>query len=76
MNIVELYEGTPVQAHGNIRVCDDRVFVKDSQGSIEEYLLGDDGELWRLPSPLAEVAAKISKIEKDLFEIKAKLSLG
>lgn len=50
MNLVELYEGTPVQEHANIRVCGDRVLVKDSQGSVEEYLLGDDDELWLVRS--------------------------
>ena len=30
MNLIELYESTPVQEHGNIRVCGDRVLVSDS----------------------------------------------
>ena len=50
MNLVQLYESTPVQEHANIRVCGDRVFVKDSQGGVEEYLLGDDGDLWLVRS--------------------------
>lgn len=73
MNLVELYQTTPVEEHKNIRVSGNRAYVKKDDGGVEEYVLGGDGELWLMPSPLSEVAARISKIEEDLSEIKVKL---
>ncbi len=62
------------EEHKNIRVSDNRVYVKKDDGIIEEYVLvADDGQLCPLPSPLVEVAAKIIKIEPDIFATKVKL---
>lgn len=50
--------------------------MKKDDGIIEEYVLvGDDGQLCPLPSPLVEVAAKIREIEQDISEIEAKLKV-
>jgi len=45
MNIVELYRQVPVARHGDIKVQGDRVYVKQPDGTVEEYLEAD-GELW------------------------------
>ena len=50
MNLVELYEQTPVEMHQNIKVSEDKVFVKDANGNVDEYLLAADGELWLIHS--------------------------
>lgn len=50
MNLVELYQKTPVKRHKDIRVMGDRVLVKDTQGNVEEYLISGDGELWLVRS--------------------------
>lgn len=50
MNLVKLYEQTPVERHGDIKVVGDRVFVKGTDSSIDEYILGSDGELWPIRS--------------------------
>jgi len=45
MNLTELYAQTPVERHKGIIVSDDRVFVKDAEGNVDEYLAsGSDPE--------------------------------
>ncbi len=46
MNLIELYEQTPVERHRDIKVVGDKVLVRDTDGNITEYLLLDGGELW------------------------------
>ena len=43
MNLAELYEKTPIARHEDIKVSGDKVFVKDTDGSVDEYLVVDDG---------------------------------
>ena len=50
MNLAELYEKTPIARHKDIKVVGDKVFVKDTDGSVDEYLVVDDGELWLVRS--------------------------
>lgn len=50
MNLAELYEKTPIARHKDIKVSGDKVFVKDTDGSVDEYLVVDDGELWLVRS--------------------------
>ena len=46
MNLAELYEQTPVERHGDIRISGDRVFVKGTEGNVDEYLVsGEEQEL-------------------------------
>lgn len=73
MNIVELYQKMPVDKHGDIKVMEDRVFVKQGDG-VEEYLIEPDGELWLMPSPVKEVAARMEGLEQKLAELKAMLA--
>lgn len=60
MNIVELYEQTPVDRHGGIVVTADRVFVDTPTGK-EEYVLKPSGELTlvRSESQVLEVLERI-----------------
>jgi hypothetical protein len=74
MNLIELYQIMPVAQHNNIRVVGNRAYVKKDDGSVEEYVLGDDGELWLLPSPLAEITTRLGNIEKGMSQITAKLA--
>lgn len=46
MNLVELYAQTPVGKHDSIKVVDNKVYVRDADGSVTEYLILSDGELW------------------------------
>ena len=50
MNLAELYEKTPIARHKDIKVSGDKVFVKDTDGSVDEYLVVDNGELWLVRS--------------------------
>ena len=50
MTLVELYEQTPVEQHANIKVVGGRVYVKNTDGSIDEYLLDSRDELVLLSS--------------------------
>jgi len=68
MNLVELYEQTPVNRHENIRVVGDRVLVRDVDGSVDEYLISGDGELWLVRSDREQ--------KQDLKAIKSKLGIG
>lgn len=73
MNLVELYQQTPADEHGSIRVVGNRVLV-DQQGAISEYLIEPDGELWLLPSPTAGVAAAVEELKQQVAEIKTIVS--
>ena len=66
MNLVELYQETPAARHGDIRVADGRVFVRELDGSVAEYLVQGD-ELWLLHSDQKE--------RQDIQAIKAKLGI-
>ena len=50
MTLVELYAQTPVEQHANINVVGGRVYVKNPDGSIDEYLLDSKDELVLLRS--------------------------
>jgi len=65
MNIVELYEQTPVDKHGDIKVLGDKVFVRDADGNVTEYLILEDDELWLVRSDKA--------LKTDVKAIKDKL---
>jgi len=73
MNLVELYRQTPVDKHDNIKVVRDRVLIKQ-EDEITEYLVEPDGELWPMPSPLKDIATKVSGLEQKLSELKAMLA--
>jgi len=46
MNLVELYERTPVEKHNRIKVRGDLVYIIDDDGAAHpEYLVDSDGEL-------------------------------
>ena len=64
MNLVELYEQTPVKRHGDIKVVGDKVLVKDADGDITEYLISDD-ELWLVSSD-KELKASLAAIKSKL----------
>ena len=65
MNLVELYEQTPVQRHKDINVVGDRVLVRDADGDVSEYLVVEDGELW--------LARSDKKLKTDIKAIKDKV---
>jgi len=65
MNLVELYQETPVEKHKDTRVIGNRVFVRDEDGDITEYLELEDGELWFINSD--------KKLKADVGAIKKKL---
>jgi len=50
MNLVELYQKTPIARHHDIKVVGDKVLVRDTDGNVFEYLVLDDGELWLVRS--------------------------
>ena len=50
MNLNELYRLTPLERHGDIKVVGDRVFIKDAGGTVDEYLIIRDDELWLIHS--------------------------
>jgi len=65
MNLVELYEQTPVEQHKDIKVVGDRVFVRDADGGVTEYFVVGDGELWLVRSD--------KKLKADIKAIKDKV---
>ena len=65
MNLVQLYSQTPVKRHQDTKVVGDRVFVKDTEGSVTEYLTLDDDELWLVRSD----------VKQDIEAIKTKLGI-
>ena len=68
MNLIELYQQMPAEKHSEIRVSGDKVFVKDADGSIDEYLIsGEEEELWLVRSD--------GEQRKDLEAIKNKLGI-
>ena len=70
MNIVELYQQTPVEEHQNIKVVGDRVVVRDTEGNIAEYILLEDGELLLVRSEKEQKQdIKAIKSKLDIFEV-------
>ncbi len=70
MNLVELYRQTSVERHQNIRVLGDRVFVKNADGSSDEYLITDSGmeeALWLIRSD--------KELRQDVKAMKSKLGI-
>ena len=67
MNLIELYEQTPREEHGSIKVAGDRVMVKDDDGNVAEYLALEDGELWLVRSNKG--------LRQDIAAIKTKLGI-
>lgn len=67
MNIVELYEQTPVERHSYISVCGDLVFFRDTDGYIDEYRILEDGELLLVHSDKEQI--------QDIKSIKDKLGI-
>ncbi len=76
MNLVELYLQTPVADHAKIHVGGGRAYVVNVDGAVAEYVVGDDGELWAVPSPATVVAGSVAKLQSDITAIKAKLGVG
>ncbi|KKN58165.1 hypothetical protein LCGC14_0555060 [marine sediment metagenome] len=68
MNLVELYEQTPVERHQDIVVDGNKVFVRDAEGTVEEYLVQGD-ELWLVRSDKDQVA-RLKAMETDIKGIK------
>jgi len=66
MNLIDLYKQTPVERHSDIKVVGDRVFVKDAEGNIDEYLVSE-GELW--------LASSNKQLKQDIRAIKSKLGI-
>lgn len=60
MNIVELYEQTPVERHQEIVVSGDRLFFDN-----EEYIVEGDGEL-RLVRSSQVMEQRLGRIETNL----------
>jgi len=60
MNIVELYDKTPVERHREVFVSEDRLFFDG-----EEYVIGGDGEL-RLVRSEKGLEEKLAQIETKL----------
>ena len=71
MNLEDLYKQTPVARHEDITVSGDRVFVRDQDGSTDEYLVRilPDGEELRLVRSDRE-------IRDDLRTVKDRLGAG
>ena len=67
MNLTELYGQTPVERHQDIKVVGDRVFIKDIDGDVVEYLLDGQGELWLVRSDKEQ--------RRDIKAIKTKLGI-
>jgi len=67
MNLIQLYEQTPVEKHGSIKVAGDRVLVKDADGNVAEYLVLEDGELWLVRSDKEQ--------RQDITAIRTKLGI-
>jgi hypothetical protein len=66
MNLAELYAQVPAEKHNDIIVSGDRVFVKDSDGYVDEYLISDE-ELWLVHSD--------RELKQDIEAIKSKLGI-
>ncbi len=60
MNIVELYEQTPVERHAEIIVSGDRLFFES-----EEFIIGAEGEL-RLIKSQKELEQRLAQIDGKL----------
>lgn len=71
MNLVELYEQTPMERHKDIIVHRDRVYMRTPEGT-DEYLLQSDGQLQLISSSKEGV---ISAILEEVKDIKMKLKL-
>ena len=70
MNLVDLYNQTPEKNQRNIKVVDNRVFVKNTDGTVDEYLVSatEDGEeLWLVRSDREQ--------KQDIRAIKSKLGI-
>lgn len=67
MNLEELYQQIPVERHKDIKVVGDRVFIKDIDGDVEEYLIDEQDGLWLVRSGREQKEA--------LSAIKSKLGL-
>ena len=68
MNLTELYEQTPVERHRDIRISGDRVFVKGTEGNVDEYLVsGEEQELHLIRSDREQ--------RQDIKAIKSKLGI-
>ena len=64
MNLIELYEKTPVERHKDIKVAGGKVFVKNIDGNVDEYLITptEDGqELWLVRSD-KEFIKKVKRV--------------
>lgn len=66
MNIVELYKKTPVERHKDIKVVGERVLFRAPDGSIDEYVIDNSGDLW-LAHPKEE--------RQDILAIRNKLGI-
>jgi hypothetical protein len=65
MNLVELYQATPVERHRDIRVSDGLVAVKAENGGTSEYTIDGNGELF-LISTDADIRADLAAIKERL----------
>lgn len=69
MNLIELYEQTPVETHLRIKVRGDQVYIIDEDGDANlEYLIDGDGELIPLYSE--------KKLKADIKAIRKKLNVA
>ena len=69
MNLIELYDQTPVDRHKDIKVIGDKVLVKDTEGNVDEYLIsGEEEELWLVRSDREQ--------KRDIKAIKNKRGIG
>ncbi len=67
MKLVELYQQTPVEKHSGIRVIDNKAYFRDTDGSLTEYLILENGELWLVNSD--------QKLKADIAAIKQKVGV-
>ena len=68
MNLMELYQQIPTERHKDIKVTGDGVFVKGTDGSVDEYLIcGEEQELWLIRSDREQ--------RQDIKAIKSKLGM-
>ena len=74
MNLVELYKQTPVEKHKDIKVIGNRVFVKDTEEDVQEFLISEVGELWLIHSEKT-LASQINTLKADIEAIKIKLGV-
>ncbi len=86
MILKDLFDATPPARHPDIRVAGDRVFVRDADGDLVEYLLDNAGQLWLKPAEkplvtelaalktaLASARTAINAIRADVTAIKTKV---